>query len=233
MGLNQEIALSSTVVQLKRINQQYRVGSITTTVLQEVSLTIDRGEMVAIMGPSGAGKSSLMNIIGLLDLPSSGEYYLNDQLVSTHHQDTLAQLRNQALGFVFQSFYLLQRHSALENVSLPLHYRHPRPTHSKQQAIAMLERVGLAGKIHHKPNQLSGGQQQRVAIARALVGHPQILLADEPTGALDYGTGQSILDLFKQFNQQDGTTVIIITHDPDVAAQCQRTLFIRDGRIME
>lgn len=220
-----------SVVELKKITKTYQMGQQTHTVLHEIDCTINHGEMVAIMGPSGAGKSSLMNIIGLLDLPSQGEYTLNGQLVSNTPQNQLAAIRNEMLGFVFQSFYLLPRHSALDNVCLPLNYRRPRVHGIREQGLKMLDKVGLADKAKHKPMELSGGQQQRIALARALVGQPKVILADEPTGALDHQTSESIMDLFKQLNAEDNATVIIITHDPDVAAQCQRTIHLHDGRI--
>lgn len=206
----------------------YTLGGQTVRALDDVSLRIDAGEMVAIRGPSGSGKSTLMNILGCLDRPDSGRYFLAEEDVSQLSRSALATVRNRRIGFVFQAFNLLPRITALENVELPLHYAGRRD--ARQRAIEALRAVGLADRMHHEPNQLSGGQRQRVAIARAIVNDPAILLADEPTGALDSRTGEEILALFKALNQQ-GRTVIVVTHDAGVARHCAREIFVRDGRI--
>lgn len=208
------------------------MGTTSQTVLKGVSVQVDDGEMVAIMGASGSGKSTLMNIIGLLDQPDSGEYYLQGSLVSSLTDDERAHFRNRAIGFVFQSFFLLPRMNAIQNVMLPLQYRDMSPAAREKRAEILLSKVGMATLMDHRPNQLSGGQQQRVAIARALVGEPHILLADEPTGALDTKTSQEIMDLFIHLNKEEKTTVVIVTHDPGVAKQCQRTIHIVDGNVV-
>jgi putative ABC transport system ATP-binding protein len=195
-----------------------------------VSFTVDRGEMVAIIGASGTGKTTLMNIIGCLDRPTSGDYFLDGENVSTLSANALARIRNRKIGFVFQNFNLLPRMTALENVELPLLYAGYH--NAKDQARAALERVGLASRAHHEPNQLSGGQRQRVAIARALVTNPTIILADEPTGNLDSKTSVDIMELFTQLNEQ-GVTLIVVTHEPDIAAWCRRVIHMRDGKILD
>ena len=212
------------------LHKRYELGGQIVKALDGVSLTIANGEMMAIRGPSGSGKSTLMNILGCLDRPDGGRYILAGDDVSGLGKNALAAIRNRRIGFVFQTFNLLPRMTALENVELPLHYagRHD----AVEQAHKALATVGLADRTHHEPNQLSGGQRQRVAIARALVTDPAILLADEPTGALDSRTGQEILQLFKQLNAA-GRTVIIVTHDAAVAAHCAREIVLRDGRIAE
>ncbi|HYE62819.1 MAG TPA: ABC transporter ATP-binding protein [Phycisphaerales bacterium] len=206
----------------------YRLGDNVVRALNGVSLTINAGEMVAIRGPSGSGKSTLMNVLGCLERPDSGTYLLEGQDTSKLSSDKLAEIRNKRIGFVFQTFNLLPRMTALENVELPLHYaaRHD----AKERAHEALKVVGLADRTHHEPNQLSGGQRQRVAIARAIVSDPAILLCDEPTGALDSRTGEEILNLFKSVNAR-GHTVIIVTHDLGVARHCQREIYIKDGQI--
>jgi putative ABC transport system ATP-binding protein len=208
------------------------VGETETTVhaLDGVSIAIHEGEMVAIRGPSGSGKSTLMNILGCLDRPTSGTYVLAGQDVSRMSGNALATVRNKSIGFVFQTFNLLPRMSALENVELPLLYGGA--SNAKKKALEALKIVGLGERAHHKPNQLSGGQRQRVSIARAIVTDPSIVLADEPTGALDTRTGEEILDLFTQLNNQ-GRTIIIVTHDLKVAGYCQREFYMRDGKIVE
>lgn len=201
-------------------------------VLHDIDLEIADGEFVAIMGPSGSGKSTLMNIIGFLDSPTSGMYELNDEQIDTFRENKLAELRNENIGFVFQQFFLLPRQNALKNVATPLIYANKSRKEREAKAEVMLERVGLADRAHHLPNELSGGQKQRVCIARALVNEPEIILADEPTGALDTKTGQQIMDLFKQLNEE-GKTVIVVTHEEEVAAYADRIIFLRDGEIVE
>jgi putative ABC transport system ATP-binding protein len=201
------------------------------TVLAGVSLSIQRGELIAIMGPSGSGKSTLMNIIGCLDRPTSGVYRFEDREISTLTDDELASVRNVKIGFVFQTFNLLPRFSALKNVEVPLIYSGVPARLRKERAIPMLQQVGLSDRMQHKPTELSGGQQQRVAIARALINNPPLLLADEPTGNLDSRSGEEILNILTGLNQQ-GVTIVIVTHDKDVAARCKRTINLRDGQIV-
>lgn len=219
------------MIELSHIHKSYQLGQHTTPVLIDVSLHIETGEFIALMGGSGSGKTTTMNIMGLLDRPDSGHYHLQGQEVSNLSDDAGADLRNAKLGFIFQSFFLLPRLNALQNVSLPLTYRNLPRKDIEKQAQTSLEKVGLAELFDHKPNQLSGGQQQRVAIARALVGNPQVLLADEPTGALDSKTSQHIMDLLLEINRREKTTVVIVTHDSTIAHQCQRIIRIADGRI--
>jgi putative ABC transport system ATP-binding protein len=217
------------MIKLRQVTKKYTLGEQQQVVLRGIDLQIAAGESIAIMGPSGSGKSTLMNILGLLDRPSTGQYLLNGNEVNNRSDDELAELRNQVMGFVFQSFFLLPRFNALDNVGLPLSYRHYSQHEITEKAMALLSRVGMQSHAMHKPNQLSGGQQQRVAIARALVGTPAIILADEPTGALDSQTGKEILDLFSELNQRDKVTIIIVTHDAQVAARCTRILHVKDG----
>lgn len=220
------------MLELRDIHKVYRVGPTAVEVLKGISLTIEPGELVSITGTSGCGKSTLMNIIGLLDRPSSGDYWLDGSRVAYADDDRLSEIRNRRIGFVFQQYQLLSRLSALANVLLPLVYR-PEPTpDAGRRGLAMLERVGMAERAHHKPPELSGGQQQRVAIARALVGQPTLILADEPTGALDTRVGQEIMTLFRQLNRDDQITVVIITHDPGIARQCDRVITLRDGLLV-
>jgi len=216
------------VIQAENLTKVYQMGEVKVHALNGLSLKIARGEVVAIMGPSGSGKSTLMNIIGCLDRPTSGNYMLDDEPVSSLTDDQLATIRNRKVGFVFQSFNLLSRASALANVELPLRYS-GNPRGGKDRARLALESVGLADRIRHRPNELSGGQQQRVAIARALVNEPAIILADEPTGNLDTKSGQEIMELLLQLNRERGTTLIIVTHAPDIAERSQRIIQIRDG----
>lgn len=222
--------MSEHVIQARNLTKVYKMGEVEVHALRGLTTTIDRGEAVAIMGPSGSGKSTLMNIIGCLDHPTSGEYILDGENVSQLKDDQLAVIRNRKVGFVFQSFNLLSRTTALANVELPMRYAGA-GRGRRERAKAALEAVGLGERINHRPNELSGGQQQRVAIARALVNDPAIILADEPTGNLDSTSGQEIMQLLLSLNKERGTTLIIVTHDPDVAAQTQRIIHIRDGKV--
>ena len=219
------------MIRLQGITKEYRMGDQTVRALQGVDLDIERNEMVAFIGASGSGKSTMMNIVGCLDKPSSGEYWLNGREVATMSGDDLARVRNQEIGFIFQSFHLLPRASAVDNVAQPLIYRGIPLRERLALAAQALERVGLGARMHHRPNELSGGQRQRVAIARALVGKPSILLADEPTGNLDSATSLDIMNLIRELHA-DGQTVVIVTHEPEIAEQCQRVVRLRDGRVM-
>ena len=220
------------LIELRDIRKIYDLGEVRVEALRGVSLSMEKGEFVAVMGPSGSGKSTLMNILGCLDVPSSGSYLLDGRDVSNMGKDDLAQVRGQFIGFVFQGFNLLSRISALENVELPLLYMGvPRQERAKR-ALDALRLVGLEGREHHEPKQLSGGQQQRVAIARALVGGAPLILADEPTGNLDTKTSDEIMDLFENLNRTKGITIILVTHEPDVARYSRRVVTVRDGLIV-
>lgn len=218
------------VIDVRDLTKDYYLGEIVVPALRGIDLQIFPGEMVAIMGPSGSGKSTLMNMIGCLDSPTSGEYYLDSLLVSDLHDDDLAVVRNQKIGFVFQKYNLLPRIDAIENVALPLRYS-KNTDNMRQRAEAALQAVGLGDRMRHKPNELSGGQQQRVAIARALVNEPAILLADEPTGNLDSQSGKEIMELLLKLNQQQNTTIVLVTHDPTVAANAERIVQLFDGLV--
>ena len=220
------------MIRLSGIVKRYLMGDEVLMALAGVDLHIGRNEYVALIGPSGSGKSTLMNLIGCLDTPSEGTYVLNGRDTSTMNDNELAQVRNQEIGFVFQSFHLLPRLTVLENVMQPLVYRGMPRAERKVLAMQALEQVGLGNRTGHRPNQLSGGQRQRVAVARALVGKPSILLADEPTGNLDSRTSAEIMALFDEVHRS-GQTVVVVTHEPDIAAHCRRTLRVNDGRIVE
>jgi putative ABC transport system ATP-binding protein len=218
------------VIRIENLAKVYQMGEIQVHALRGVSFSVARGEVLAIMGPSGSGKSTLMNMIGCLDIPSSGDYYLEGELVSSLNDDQLALVRNRKIGFVFQKFNLLARATALSNVELPLRYAGINGDR-KTRAQKALESVGLGDRIYHQPNELSGGQQQRVAIARALVNEPAIILADEPTGNLDTQSGDEIMKLLLELNRTQGTTLLVVTHDPEVAAVAERIIHLRDGAI--
>ncbi|MCC7107745.1 MAG: ABC transporter ATP-binding protein [Deltaproteobacteria bacterium] len=222
-------------VDARALTKTYRMGGDVVRALDGVDLQIERGELVAIIGASGSGKSTLMNLLGCLDTPSSGTYRLDGIPVEELDDEELAEVRNRHIGFVFQSFHLLARQSALDNVVLPLVYRRRDPLPAEERrarARAVLERVGLADRMHHKPTELSGGQRQRVAIARALVNDPALLFADEPTGNLDSKTSEEILALLVELNRKLGRTVVVVTHEPDVARRCDRTVQLKDGRLL-
>jgi len=219
------------MITLSHINKNYRMGALDICALCDVTLSVHAGELIAIMGPSGSGKSTLMNMIGCLDRPTSGSYRFEDREISSMTDDELASIRNVKIGFVFQTFNLLPRFSALKNVEVPLVYSGVPARLRKERAMPLLQQVGLADRMDHKPTELSGGQQQRVAIARALVNHPPLLLADEPTGNLDSRSGVEILNILTGLNEQ-GVTIMIVTHDKDVAARCKRIINLKDGQII-
>ena len=223
-------SLKMSLIQLQSISRRYQMGAETVHALRDVSLEIERGEYVAIMGPSGSGKSTLMNLIGCLDTPSTGHYGLNGAGINEMDDNQLAEIRNREIGFVFQTFNLLARSNALHNVELPLIYAGVPAEERRRLALEALAQVGLADRVHHKPNELSGGQRQRVAVARALVNKPSILLADEPTGNLDSRTGAEIMTLFDELSRK-GNTIIIVTHEPDIALHAHRVIRLRDGKV--
>jgi putative ABC transport system ATP-binding protein len=223
--------MAEPLINLEDATKVYRMGDVSVRALRGVDLAVEPGELVAIMGASGSGKSTLMNIIGCLDRPTQGRYFLAGQEVSRLSRDELARIRNQVLGFVFQSFNLLSRTSALENVELPMVYAGLHRKERDQRAHRALERVGLGDRVDHHPSQLSGGQQQRVAIARALVGDPKVILADEPTGNLDSRTSVEVFALFQELNRA-GMTIVVVTHEPDIASYASRVVVVRDGKVV-
>lgn len=220
-----------SLVKLENISKVYQVGENKFTALKEINFQLEQGEMLSIVGVSGSGKSTLMNILGFLDHATTGHYFFRNKDVSHLTEKELAEIRNKKIGFVFQSFFLLARSTALQNVILPLFYRGTPQREAKQSAMAMLEKMGVGHLANNRPNQLSGGQQQRVAIARALVSNPEIILADEPTGALDSQTGKEVMKILTDLNRQEGRTIVIITHDQAISRSCERVVTIKDGRI--
>ena len=225
--------MSDIVVNARDVTKVYKMGEFDVHALRGVSLDIKRSEVVSIMGPSGSGKSTLMNVLGCLDRPTEGEYLLDGEKVEGLNDDQLSSIRNRKVGFVFQSFNLLPRQTALTNVVLPLRYAGVNNQEAHERAMAALEKVGLGDRVKHRPNALSGGEQQRVAIARSLVNDPAVILADEPTGALDSKSGQEIMELLLKMNEEQGTTLIFVTHDPRIAAMTQRTIHLKDGLVKE
>lgn len=222
--------MSHPIIQAKNLTKHYTVGSTIVRALDGLDIDIDKGSYIALMGPSGSGKSTLMNILGCLDTPSSGAYFLNDKDVSEVDDDLLAGIRNKEIGFIFQTFNLLPRYTALENVALPMIYAGIPKRERVARATEVLEKVGLGDRVTHKPNELSGGQRQRVAVARALVMNPSIIFADEPTGNLDSKTSEGIMQLFDEIHQ-DGNTLIVVTHEEEVAARAQKIIRLRDGKL--
>lgn len=220
------------MIRLDNVTKTYTMGEIELTVLKGISLDVISGDFYSIIGPSGSGKSTLMNILGCLDVPTSGEYFLDGKEISTYNENDLARIRNEKIGFIFQKFNLLPRLDAFENVELPLIYRGVKSKKRKEETEMALDSVGLYDRMHHKPNELSGGQQQRVAIARALVGNPSVLLADEPTGNLDTKSGNEVLDILESLNKR-GRTIIVITHDFEVAERSKTEITLRDGIIVD
>ena len=221
------------MIKIENVHKIYQIGPLSMEILKGVNLTVGRGEFLSIVGTSGCGKSTLMNILGLLDIASSGSYFLDGKEVSDLSDREHSETRNKEIGFAFQHFYLLSRLTALDNVGLPLIYRGAGERERRERSAEMLKKVGMDHRQHHKPTELSGGEQQRVAIARAFVGKPSIILADEPTGALDTRVGQEIMNLFLKLNEEEGVTIIIITHDPGIAKQCKRAVRMHDGLLRE
>ncbi|MFA9422387.1 MAG: ABC transporter ATP-binding protein [Sedimentibacter sp.] len=219
------------MINLKDITKTYDMGTVQVQVLRGITFHVAKGEYISIIGPSGSGKSTLMNIIGCLDVPTTGEYYLDGKEISTYNEKQLSKIRNEKIGFVFQKFNLLPKLSAYENVELPLVYRGMPSKERKQKTLDALEKVGLLDRMNHNPTELSGGQQQRVAIARALAGEPSILLADEPTGNLDSKSGSDVMNLIKQLSKE-GKTIVLITHDNEIAKAAQRNIIIKDGLLL-
>lgn len=230
--MTQAQATSEPLIRIERLSKMYRMGGETLKALDEVSLNVRRGDFVAIIGPSGSGKSTLMNVVGCLDSATSGQYWLDGEEVSKLRDNKLAEIRNRKIGFIFQNFNLLAKLTAYENVELPLIYRGVPLRERKEQVVEALRKVGLEGRMGHRPVELSGGQQQRVAIARALAGSPPMLLADEPTGALDTKTGKEVMGLIRELNEL-GHTIVLITHDLEVSRQAKRVVRIQDGKLSE
>ena len=224
--------MPGNLIELRNLVKTYHVGETEVRALRGVSYAIGQGDFLAIMGPSGSGKSSLMNILGCLDRPTSGQYFLEGEEVSKFDKDKLARIRNQRIGFVFQSFNLLSRTTALENTELPLLYSATNGRDTTDRALEALAAVGLGDRAHHKTNQLSGGEQQRVAIARALLNNPSLILADEPTGNLDSRTSSEVMNIFKTLNEDKGMTIIMVTHEPDIAAWARKRIYLKDGQIV-
>ena len=224
--------MDNVLIQLVNLSKTYHIGESEVQALRGITYTIRSGDFLAIMGPSGSGKSTMMNIIGCLDKPDSGEYIFEGQDVAHMDKNELARMRNKKIGFVFQSFNLLPRTTALENAELPLVYSNVPGKEQQKRALAALEAVGLKGRSHHKTNQLSGGEQQRVAIARALLNNPSLILADEPTGNLDSKTSDEIMTIFRNLNQDKGITIVMVTHEADIGAQAKKRIFMRDGEII-
>jgi putative ABC transport system ATP-binding protein len=224
--------MAKKIIELQNLTKTYKVGDTEVQALRGVSYSVEEGDFMAIMGPSGSGKSTLMNIIGCLDKPTSGNYILEGEDVSTFDKNKLARIRNQKIGFVFQTFNLLSRTSALENVELPLLYSNVHTKQMHEMALKALESVGLKNRADHKTNQLSGGEQQRIAIARALLNNPALILADEPTGNLDSKTSSEIMDIFTKLNVEKGITMVMVTHESDIAAYARKRIHVRDGRII-
>jgi putative ABC transport system ATP-binding protein len=224
--------MANNVIELHNLVKTYVVGDSEVHALRGVSYTVEAGDFLAIMGPSGSGKSTLMNILGCLDKPTSGKYLLDGEEVSTFDKNKLARIRNKKIGFVFQTFNLLSRTSALENVELPLLYSDVRPKERHDRSLTALDSVGLKNRAHHKTNQLSGGEQQRIAIARALLNNPTLILADEPTGNLDSKTSYEIMDIFTKLNVEKGITMVMVTHESDIAGYAQKRIYVRDGQII-
>ena len=220
------------ILELKEIYKEYHQGKLVVPVLKHVNFSMEEGEYTALMGPSGSGKTTMMNIIGCLDKATSGEFFLDGQNINQCSENEMSDIRLHKIGFVFQSFHLLPKQTALENVEMPLTYAHVPRKERREKALRALERVGLADRVGFRPNQLSGGQMQRVAIARAIVNQPKLLLADEPTGALDTKSGSQVMELFQSLNEE-GVTVLMITHDPEIASHARRIVTIRDGEISE
>ena len=219
------------MIKVNNLTKTYSTGAVSVDALKGISLAIGKGEFVAVMGPSGSGKSTLMNLLGLLDTATAGTYYLEGEEVSTLDKNQLAGLRNRKLGFVFQAFNLIPSLTALKNVELPMLYAGVKPSERRERAIGALQRVGLENRLQHRPNELSGGQNQRVAIARALVNSPAVLMADEPTGALDTRTGEEIMSIFQELHRE-GSTIVLVTHEPDIARYAQRILRFKDGQLI-
>ncbi|MGD9345572.1 MAG: ABC transporter ATP-binding protein [Candidatus Aminicenantes bacterium] len=222
---------NNNLIQLENVSRTYQMGESKVRALKGISYTVKKGDLLAIMGPSGSGKSTLMNIIGCLDKPSGGQYFLEGQEISTFNKNELAQTRNKKIGFIFQNFNLLSRTTALENTELPLLYSDVSNKKAREMAMKALDMVGLKGRELHKTNQISGGEMQRVAIARALVNNPSLILADEPTGNLDTKTGLEIMEIFLRLHKEKGITIILVTHDPEVAEFAHRRVYLRDGEI--